>query len=141
MRRQLMAVVLLALAAACGADKAIDPGPAVNGTYVLQSVNGASLPALLIEDTEERDEVSAGTITLGADRTWNITLTLRVTDLTDNSVFNMPIGTGGTYTVSGSSVSLSGQGIGVVLNGTVAGAKLTVTGDVLGEASTLVFSK
>ena len=141
MRRQLMAFVLVTLAAACGADKVTNTEAAIDGSYVLQSVNGAGLPALLIEDTEERDEVSAGIITLRADRSWNVTLTLRVTDLTDNSVFNIPVGTGGTYTVSGSSVSLSGQGIGVVLNGTVAGAKLTVTGDVLGEPSTLVFNK
>lgn len=140
MRRYLAGLLLVALAA-CGGDKTTSPDAAISGSYMLQSLNGASVPAVLVEDEEERDELTAGVIVLRSDRTWNITLSLRVTDLTDNSVFTIPLTSGGTYTNSGSSVTLVAPGGLAPLNGTVSGGKLTIAGEVLGTPSTLVFSK
>ena len=140
MRRRLTALLLLAIAA-CGGDKITDPAAAISGTYTLQTVNGGSLPALVFADAEEKDEVTAGSLTLGPNRTWGVELTVLVTDLTDNSAIAIGLATNGTYTINGSSVTLSALGIGAPLTGTVSGGKLTVATDVFGTPSTLVFSK
>ena len=140
MRRALTTLLLFAVAA-CGGDKTTGPNAAIGGTYTLETVNGKSLPAVLIEDTEEKDEVTAGSIFLGPNSRWNIELTLLVTDLTDHTAISIGLATTGSYTTNGSSITLTGLRFAAPLTGTVNGDKLTVVGDVLGTPATLVFNK
>jgi hypothetical protein len=80
MRRHLAVVALtLALPLAACADSTA-PEDTLSGTYTLETINGASLPWLAVDEAEGKVEVAGGSITLLADGTFTDRMTFRVTE-------------------------------------------------------------
>ena len=143
MRKSLLAALIVTLVA-CGGDRATGP-QSVAGSYTLQTVNGTSTPAAVDQSSTQRLDVTAGTIVLTADNKWSGSIGLRIIDLTSGQVQDensaVPFA-GGTYTLSGSSLTLNDPTEGLVFTGTVANGTMTVSVD-LGFSSplTLVYTR
>src|SRR5438105_15543976 len=105
MRRFLLAGLAMLLVA-CGGSTAAGP-ETLSGTYTLRTVDGKTVPAVVFQDSQERDEVLSGSITLSSDKSWSGILAVRATDLTSSQVFPQTFPIGGTYTVSGGSITLT----------------------------------
>ena len=72
MRRVLVALSLLLLAAGCAGEKAVIPTDInVGGIYSLRTVNGSPLPFVYYEDALEKYEIVDDTITLSDIGTWS----------------------------------------------------------------------
>ena len=103
-----VAVLGLALAAACGGDDSPagpgDPGDQVAGTYTLRTVAGRAVPAVLFEEGGDKLEVVSGALTLRSNGTYTGTMTLRVTE--SGSVTTETDSGTGTYTSAGGSLVL-----------------------------------
>lgn len=143
MRKSLLAALVLTLVA-CGGDKAIGPQD-VTGSYTLRTVNGANPPSVVYQDADQKLEVTDGTLVLTADHKWSGTLGGRLTDLSTGDHEDQP-GLpldGGTYTLSGSTLTLNDPTEGLTFTGTVSSGTLTVTVDLIGFGSftTLVYTK
>jgi hypothetical protein len=72
--RAVLAVASLALLLACGTE----PRP-VEGTYILRSVDGVTVPVILYEDDTEKDELVSGEVQLRDDGTFNDITAMRLT--------------------------------------------------------------
>lgn len=142
--RKTLVVALLLTVAACGGDK-VTGTKEFTGSYSLRTVNGGGLPAVVFLDDTEKDEVTGGTINLASDNTWSGTLGIRATDVTDGTVFldfpAFPIA--GTYSVSGSSITIDDPSHGLTFTGTVGGGELAIGTDLvgLGTITALVYHK
>lgn len=143
MRKGLLAALVFTLVA-CGGDKATGP-QSVTGSYTLRTVNGGGLPGVVYQDTQQKFEVTDGTLVLAGDNTWQGTLGARITDLTTNQAQSFPALalSGGTYTLTGSTLTLKDPVDGLTFTGTVSGGTMTVNVDLigLGQATALVYSK
>ena len=145
MRKSMLAALVFVLVA-CGGDKATGP-QTVTGSYTLRTVNGANPPGVVYQDTQQKLEVIDGSLNLAANNTWTGTLGGRFTDLTTNpsTVTNLP-GLpldGGTYTLSGNTLTLQDPTEGLTFTGTVSNGTLTMNVDLIGfgTLTTLVYSK
>jgi hypothetical protein len=97
---------------------------------------------VIFQDSQEKDELTAGNINLNADKTWSGTLTARVTDLMSGATGTFSAPAGGTYTSSGGTITLTDATDGSQLTGRVGGGTLTITGDLgVGALITLVFKR
>ena len=116
-----LCLALLLPLAACGDDDPTGPGAEVTGTYTLQAVAGAALPAAVFPGLE----VTAGQVVLNADNTQSATINFRET------------GGGATtpnaQTINGTYLRTANGGIvlkgadGDELWGTISGNTLTLT--------------
>lgn len=115
--------VLLVASVACGDST----GPkAIEGIYALRTIGGNPLPAVIEQNRTEKNEITAGSITLGAGTTFTIKLSLRTTA---GSRVDMLSGEStGTWTRSGSTVTMNATD-GEVTAAVVSGATLTVNVD------------
>ena len=140
--RKLIGSILLAMVVACGGDKATGPNASITGNYTLRTVNGNALPAVVFQNTTEKEELSAGNINLNADRTWSGALSLRSTNLTNGATATLSVPANGTYTNNNGSITLTDARDNSQLTGTVGGGTLTIVGDTgLGALVTLVFKQ
>ena len=141
MRRYVLASLAMLLIA-CGGDKAVGP-ETISGSYTLQTVNGAKVPAPFYQDSLERDEFVSGTVVLADDHSWTGQLGVRGTDLTTNEMFingDAPIG--GTFSLKNGQITLTDSYNGLIFTGTVTGGTLSVgTQIVLGAPTAFVFAK
>jgi|SRR5437867_195392 len=136
-----MAAGVLIAAAACGGGDSTSPN-GVTGTYTLRSVNGIKVPAVAFQSLTEKDEVTGGSITLNSDRSWSAALNVRVTELQSggSATFSAPFN--GTYTTSGTSITITEASTGSHLGGTIGGGALTLAGDIgFGSTTSLEFTK
>ena len=115
--------VLLATSLACGGDSTAPE--TIEGTYTLQTIDGQALPAIVDQDETEKNEITAGSIKLGAGTTFTITLTLRTT--IGSEVVTITDGTTGTWTRSGSTVTMR------TTDGVVIPARLSANALTVGE--------
>lgn len=139
--RRLAGSALLVMLAACGGDST-GPNASIAGSYTLQTVNGVNVPAVVFQDTQEKDELTGGNISLNTNKTWTGVLTARITDLTSSTsqTFNAPAN--GTYTSSGGTITLTDAVDGSQLTGSIGGGTLTISGDIgVGAVITLVFKR
>ena len=140
--RKLIGSILLAMVVACGGDKATGPNASITGNYTLRTVNGNAVPAVVFQNTTEKDELTAGNINLNADRTWSGSLSLRSTNLTNGATATLSLPANGTYTNNNGSLTLTDASDNSQLTGTVGGGTLTIVGDTgLGSFVTLVFKQ
>ncbi len=140
--RKLIGSILLAMVVACGGDKATGPNASITGNYTLRTVNGNALPAVVFQNTTEKEELTAGNINLNADRTWSGSLSLRSTNLTNGATATLSLPANGTYTNNNGSITLTDASDNSQLTGTVGGGTLTIVGDTgLGALITLVFKQ
>lgn len=141
MRKSLLAALVFTLAA-CGGDKVTGPQN-VTGSYTLRTVNGANPPSAVYQDAQQKLELTDGTLVLTADNKWSGTLGLRLTDLSTGDHQDQP-GIpldGGTYTVSGSSLTLNDPTEGLTFTGSVTNGTMTVNVGLFGSLATLVYTK
>ncbi len=141
MRRFLtvMTVVLAGgLLTACGddGDATGTGGTSIFGTYTLQTVNGSSLPFVVIQVGNDKLEITAGSVRLNSDNTYSISISLR---LTEAGTVTTETDTGaGTYTASGSTIQFSDSGDGEgPFTGSISGNTLTI----IDEDVAFVFTK
>ena len=106
-------------------------------------MNGNNVPAVFFQDTQEKDEIVSGNINIVGDNTWNGTFALRGTDLTSSNVVNVNVPIGGTYSLSGGTITLTDAPNQLTLTGTIGSGTLALGSDafVLGETTALVFRK
>ena len=150
-----VAAVALAFAvvstSACGKDDKNPTGSnnTTVGTYTLDRVDGGTLPFTIFHDDIDVDgetvnlkiEVTAGTMSLAANKTFTGSMALRV------SIPGVPAQTesapvSGTYTVSGNTITLTSDDEEVVV-GTIANGALNIDVDLLetGEEFSLSYKK
>ena len=140
--RKLIGSILLAMVVACGGDKATGPNASITGNYTLRTVNGNTVPAVVFQNTTEKEELTAGNINLNADRTWSGALSFRSTNLTNGATATLSLPANGTYTNNNGSITLTDASDNSHLTGTVGGGTLTIVGDTgLGSFVTLVFKQ
>ena len=139
--RRLVGSALLVMLVACGGDST-GPNADVTGNYTLRTVNGGNVPAIVYQDTQEKDEITSGNIILNADKTWNGVLSARVTDLTSGATDTFSVPASGTYTNASGTLTLTDATDGSKLMGSVGGGTLTISGNILiGTVLTLVFKR
>jgi hypothetical protein len=143
MRKSLLAVLVFTLVA-CGGDKATAP-QSVAGSYTLRTVNGGNPPSSIYQDSQQKIELTDGTVVLNPNNTWQGTLGVRITDLGSGQVSNLP-GLqlkGGTYTLNGGTLTLEDPNDQLTFTGTAANGTLTMNVDLIGQGqlTTLVYTK
>lgn len=156
MKRMAALAIAFAVVAtsACGKDDKSPTGnnqdPAV-GTYQLDKVDGGGLPAVLFEGDVDVEgtivtlkiELTAGSMTLSANGTFNGNMTLRLTvDDAPPETESAPVS--GTYTVNGNSITLtSSDPEDPQVTGSIANGQLNVDIDLLetGEEFSLSYRK
>ena len=120
-----LCIALLLPLAACGDDGPTGPGADVAGTYTLQTVAGAVLPATVFQAGADRLEVTGGQVMLNADNTQSATITFRETEggvtTTDAETIT------GTYLLTSNGGIVLKDADGSELWGTISGNTLTLT--------------
>jgi hypothetical protein len=141
MRRLALTLVAAITLAACGGGEGATapdpeppavpvapPAPAVAGTYALQSVDGAAVPAVYLLGDDYRFDVTAGSVILKADRTYRIVLTIRFVGPTGTTETPDQEFEAGTYDVSGTTVTLR-SAAGETMTASLSNALLTLRMD------------
>ena len=114
------AMALLVSSAACGGDGASEP-TSVAGTYTLQSVNGAPLPFVIIDESGYKLEITAASYVLAGAGTFTNSATFRETE--SGTVTTSTETIAGRYTLSASTVTFT-DADGEVYTGTISGGTL-----------------
>ena len=92
---------------ACGESGATDPYQDAAGVFLLESIAGEPLPAIITSDaTNGTVRVTTGSLFLSADRRFQETLTITLTPPTGSAQSGTAVA-GGEYTVVGDSVEFS----------------------------------
>lgn len=136
-------VCLLAAALACRGDSGTNPASAsIAGTYTLQTVNGAALPATLAQAGTSRTEVMSNTLTMTANATYTAVVAFRTT--LDATVTTAQFTESGTWSAEAGSITFRTSD-GIVYHGALNGLTLTeINGAALTEPGamlTFVFVK
>ena len=132
--RQLIRFALV-LAVACGKDSSTQPTMAsVAGSWVLTSVNGASLPAVISQTGTAKVEMVSNVVTAMAAGAYTDVYQVRTTINGQSTTTTTTVT--GTFSVSGTSVTLHSS-TGGSSAGTIAGNTFTMNQDGL----VLVFTK
>lgn len=106
--RLLPTLAALSLLAACGESGATDPYEDAAGVFLLESIAGQELPALITSSPTEGDvRVTTGSLFLSADRRFQETLTVTLLPPGGATPQNGTAVATGTYTVVGDSVEFS----------------------------------
>jgi len=107
LRRSLVAATALLFFVACGESSVTDPYQEAAGVFLLKSIAGQNLPALITSTAAEGTvEVTTGSLFLASDRRFQETLTVRLTPPSGTTQNGTAIASG-TYTVVGDSVEFS----------------------------------
>ncbi len=129
-------------AAGCGSSNSTGPtGSSLAGTWNLTKVNGSSLPAVVQAFPPDTVSITQGTVILTS-TTWNFHATIQLSLAGLHS--DTTQADSGTYTVSGSTLSMKSAGDTNVTTATVNGTTVTVSNVSLGAGSptlSLVFQK
>jgi hypothetical protein len=126
--RSLALVAVIAAAGACGGSDS-PSGPATpktpDGSYNISTVNGKGLPVAIFSDTNYTYEVTSGSLALTTDGKFSIVTTFRQTIPGNISTF--VDSTGGTWVLTGTSVTLTNGSDGSTDTATWANGQLTFT--------------
>ena len=140
-RRRFVAALTLLTASACGGSDtglAVGPGDssgtfaAIAGTYTLRTVGGAAPPTIVEQTGSTTVEILAESIRLEANGTWTMTTVRRTTTAAPSqpggvTTSTLNVSDGGTFTRSGTAVTLTSAASGIAVSGTVANGRLTTT--------------
>lgn len=107
LRKGALVALMGILATACGGgDETTAPNTdAAVGVYTLSTINGGSLPQVVETNGNDTAEITAGVVTLRADRTFSDVTQLRIT-ISGNASIVSDSATG-TWTRQGSTVQLN----------------------------------
>ena len=134
MRKLLLVAVAVLGMTACGDSTGLGGG-STSGTYTLRTVNGANLPATILQVGADRLEITAASATLNVDNTYSTLVTLRETVGTaSQTVSETDIG---TYTETNGALRMTSTDTSV-LTGSVGSGTLTLIGE---NGVVLVFRK
>ncbi|MBI2614277.1 MAG: hypothetical protein HYW52_01065 [Gemmatimonadetes bacterium] len=115
------------------------------GTYTLKTVNGASLPAVIVQvGTTYKLEITAGSATLNEDNTFSASITFQETQATQTGTQTQTTteNESGTYTKSGNTITFSSSGAtGPSYTGALSGGTLTITTEEEDVVVVLIFEK
>jgi hypothetical protein len=136
-----LAMLLLAAAVACGGGST-EPTTNVSGVFTLRTINGLPLPQSIYSAADASLSISAGTLTLGSDRTYTLVENehIVVSGTATDDIYTES----GTFTVSGNSLEFTGP---VVSGSTIHhhmtwnGAEITWSDLFINTTSTYVFSR
>jgi hypothetical protein len=124
---QITGFAIFAAVAACSTDAPTGPGvsndPGASGSYSITSVNGHALPATYAQDGTYLLEVTQGTLSLTTDGKFSIVTTYRQTVPDNVSAFVDSIG--GTWSISGATVTFTNPDDGSTDTATWAAKQLT----------------
>lgn len=123
---QITGLIGLAIAAACSSDVTSPTkpnAPTPNGNYTISTVNGKALPVALAQDASYMYEVTAGMLALTSDGKFSIMTTYRQT--IPGNVSTFVDSTGGTWSISGTTVTLTNSADGTTDTATWATTQLT----------------
>lgn len=129
----------------CGSDAPLAPengnggntGGGITGTYSLTTVNGGTLPVVLFQNSTDKVEITAGSISLNADNSTTFSLTIRETS--GGSVSTETETDVGTYSVTGNQVNFDYNSF--TFAAVVSGSTLSFAITIDGNPGTLVFQK
>ena len=121
--RRFVALLAFAALAACGGDSSTSPG-VVTGTYNLRTVNGSPLPYTVIQIGADKIEITGDVIILNEGGTFTETTSQRTTE--NGVVTTSTIDDAGTYTLTGTAITLTSQESGSI-SGAVSGGTMTLT--------------
>ena len=122
--RRLLSLALALAIVGCGSDSSSEPTNAsVAGTWSLQSVNGGALPFIL-SPSNPKIELLSNVVNVSANGTWTSTTQTRTTIGTQATTASST--QSGTYTLSGSAVSIRSTDGSTVQAGSVSGNTLTL---------------
>jgi hypothetical protein len=143
MRRQLIGMMLVLTALACGGDKGTGPGASMSGNFTLRTVGGANVPAAVYDQPDGKVEIVGGNLNFNSDKTWTGQFDVRGTDRPSGIVSPLTLNGNGTYTLNGSTVTIHDATDGTDFTATLNGNTLTASIDLgLGDgAFTMVFQK
>lgn len=123
------AVAALLSLSACGESSVTDPYQTAAGVFLLQSIAGQQLPAVIASSPTQGDvRVTTGSLFLSADRRFQETLTVTRQPPGSPAPQNGTAVAKGTYTVVGDSVEFSIDASGSTLASTM---QATLRGDTL----------
>ncbi len=122
-RRVFLAVLVFGVTACGGDGTGLEN---VAGLYTLETIDGDPLPVLLVQVGDNKIEVTAGSVTLNADRTCSDSLTLETTQ--SGNVESDTASELCTYTTDGQAITLTYTD-NTVSVGTIIGSALTITDD------------
>ena len=124
---------LFAGIAACGGDATGTGGTgtggtSIFGTYTLQTINWVNLPFVILQVGNDKEEITAGTVGLNSDNTYNFSLSLRVTQA--GTVTTRTDTGAGTFTATRTTVQFSDPGDGSgPFTGSISGNTLSIIDD------------
>lgn len=141
---QITGLSILFALAACSSDGATSPTQSSNtpvpyGNYTISTVNGKALPVALAQDGAYSYEVTNGTLALTQDGRFSIVTTYRQT-ITDN-VSTFVDSTGGNWSISGNTVTLTNSADGTTDTATWETTQLTFVETVNKVTTTSVYTK
>jgi len=126
MRTWLAVLFSLLALAGCGGDDSTSPDTSHVGTYQLRTVGGSNLPATLAQEGDRRLEITGGSLSLVADRTFNYSADYRIS--TGTAVTTDSGRGSGTYRRNSDAIVLR-YGDGSEEHGSLSGNTLTLTAD------------
>lgn len=133
MRRLVAGLTLAVALIGCGDST----GPqSITGTYTLTTILGLPLPAIVVQVPGDEVQVTAGSLTLNSDKTWNASVTQKETTTAGTTTSTLT--STGTYSVSGNTIHAIDPGDDSTLDGSIVNGTLTVTDE---QGVTLVFKK
>ena len=107
LRRAVSAAITILVIAACGDSSVTDPHQEAAGVFLLKSISGVDLPAVITSNsTDGTVRVTTGSLFLSGDRRFQETLTISVIPPTGPSQNGTAVATG-TFSVVGDSVEFS----------------------------------
>lgn len=128
--------LLLMVALVAGCSDSTGPGDgSVTGTFKLQTVNGNNLPAAVIQIGNDKVEITEGSITMNADKTYSSRIGIRVTE-GGRTITNTEASTG-TYARNNNAITFTDSD-GEVNTGSLSGGNTITFTD---EGFVLVFKK
>ena len=137
---QVAGFIGLVASAACGGDGPTQPsGPTPSGNYSITTVNGHALPVAVAQDASYMYEVTNGTLALTTDGKFSIVTTYRQTIPGNVSMF--VDSTGGTWTQSGTTITLTNTADGTTDTGTWATTQLRSSRRSTKVTTTSVYTK
>jgi hypothetical protein len=138
-------LLLLALATtftACGGDST-GPDEDYSGTYSLRTINGQSLPYVVLQVGADRIEYASGGLTLTDNGTTGGSFTVQATTRTTQGgqVSTGTDSNAGTYTRTGTGMVFTSDSDGNVWPGNMSGGRITVSASLYGTPVSLVFQE
>ena len=122
LRRTVPFLLVCSVLLAC--SDATSPNQGVVGTWRLQTVNGLALPFTLAQSGVDKEELTGEVMTLMAPGSLTIVTMFRYTE--GSNVFAESVPDEGTWTVDGSTVTLTWDSDGSTSTATVSGNTMTL---------------